>query len=67
LEAFGKIAATSKVHKMGHISDDIKSLGVHMEVLSAYKYENFQRFWGNSLRSGTNPNAQNRSESYIYI
>lgn len=60
LKAFDKSVATSKVHELTHVPDDVKKSQVHLEALGAYKYENLQRLWNGVLRSGTNPIAQIR-------
>lgn len=65
--ALDKSVATSKVHGLTHVADDVKRQNVHLEALGAYKYENFQRLWGNTLRSGTKPLAQIRSAYYYFF
>lgn len=45
MDRFGKEIAIPKLHFLPHIVDDVRNFDVHLDALSAYPFENQQRFY----------------------
>lgn len=57
-DMFGDLFCIYKSHAAAHIPDDVETMGVHLDAISAYPFENMMQVFGKYVRTGKNPLKQ---------